>query len=74
MICHGNNFRWKYQTDANYIQFDEKAIKAWCDAWTKASTDEKYWKMLSKTGEGDAKIPPPRTRSRTTSDGTYGVG
>ncbi|HTF88690.1 MAG TPA: hypothetical protein VK843_09790 [Planctomycetota bacterium] len=47
-MCRGNNFQWKYQSDANYVQFDQKAIKAWCDAWTKASTDEAFWKKLTK--------------------------
>ncbi len=56
-ICKGSNFGWKYQQDEHWLQYDQKAIKSWCDAWRKASTDEAYWKKLSKETGGEEDAP-----------------
>ncbi|MBK8179231.1 MAG: hypothetical protein IPK67_10170 [Planctomycetes bacterium] len=53
-ICHGHNAGWKYRTEENWLQYDQKAIKLWCDMWTKASTDEAYWKKLTKQDQAEA--------------------
>lgn len=47
-ICHGHNVGWKYKQQEYWLQYNQKAIKKWCDLWTRASTDEAYWKQLIK--------------------------
>jgi hypothetical protein len=47
-MCHGNNFGWRYQHEPDYVKWNQMVIKKWCDAWTKASTDETYWRKLTK--------------------------
>ncbi len=54
-ICHGNKVGWKQEHDEDYVQFDQQAIKKWCDLWTKASTDEVAWNNLIRNGAADAK-------------------
>ena len=58
-ICKGHNVGWKYEQQENWLQYNQKAIKKWCDLWTRASTDEAFWNSLikndgSKPADGDA--------------------
>jgi hypothetical protein len=53
-ICRGHNVGWKYRQEADWLQYDQKAIKAWCDLWTKASKDEAFWKQLTKADQAEA--------------------
>jgi len=47
-ICKGHNVGWKYEQQENWLQYNQKAIKKWCDLWTKASVDEAFWNGLIK--------------------------
>jgi hypothetical protein len=67
-ICKGHNVGWRYEQQENWLQYNQKAIKKWCDVWTRASTDEVFWNSLvkneaSKPAEGSdtpADAPPPK--------------
>ena len=67
-ICKGHNVGWKYKPQEYWLQYNQKAIKKWCDLWTRASTDEAYWNQLikadvAKPDEADAPVDsatPPK--------------
>ncbi len=50
-ICRGNNFEWRYTTEAKDAYFNKRVIQRWFKSWEQVVEQPKAWIQLGKLTE-----------------------
>lgn len=56
-ICNGQNFDWRYTTEAADVVYNKKVVIAWWKAWDQAKDSDKAWARLAKREMPEEKPP-----------------